>query len=45
MDHQEVGFGNIVWIDLVQYSNRRRLLVNSVGNLQVSLNAGNFLIS
>ena len=37
--------GGIDWIDLAQDRNRRRALVNSVMNLRIPYNAGNFLSS
>ena len=43
MDLQEVGRGGIDWIDLAQYRDRWRALVNVVMNLRVTQNAGNFL--
>jgi hypothetical protein len=36
MDHQEVGYGSIEWIDLAQDTDRWRALVNSVMNFRVS---------
>ena len=44
MDIQEVGW-SMDWIDLAQDRDRWRALVNVVMNLQVPLNAGNFLTS
>jgi len=35
MDLQEVGCGDMDWIDLVQERDRRRSLVNAVMNLRV----------
>jgi hypothetical protein len=35
MDHQEVGWGNIDWIDMVQDRDRWWALVNAVMNLRV----------
>jgi hypothetical protein len=40
MDLGEVGWGDVVWIDLAQDRNRWRALVNSVLNLRVPWNAG-----
>jgi hypothetical protein len=35
MDFQEVGWGRMDWIDLAQYRDRWRALVNAVMNLRV----------
>jgi hypothetical protein len=45
MELQEVGCRGVDWIELDQDRNRWRALVNTVMNLRVSLNAGNFLTS
>jgi hypothetical protein len=45
MHLQEVGCGSMDWIGLAQDRNRWRAIVNVVMNLQVPLNAGNFLSS
>ena len=45
MDDQELGWEGMNWIDLAQDQNRWLALVNSVMNLQVPYNAGNFLTS
>jgi hypothetical protein len=45
MNLQEVGYGDMDWIDLAQDRDRLRVLVNAVMNLCVPLNVGNFLTS
>jgi len=35
MDHQEMGFGSMGWIDPAQDRDRCRTLVNAVMNLRV----------
>jgi hypothetical protein len=43
MDLREIGWDGVNWIDLAQDRDQWRALVNTVMNLQVSQNAGNFL--
>jgi len=35
IDHQEVGWGGMDWIDLAEVRDRRRALVNAVMNIRV----------
>jgi hypothetical protein len=43
MDHREIGWGGIEWIDLAQDRDRWKALVNTVMNLRVLYNFGKFL--
>jgi len=43
MDLQEVGCGDVDWIELAQDRDRERSLVNAVKSLRIPSNAGNFL--
>jgi hypothetical protein len=45
MDLREIGWDGIYWIDLAQYRDQWRALVNTVMNLRVPYNAGKFLSS
>jgi hypothetical protein len=43
MDLREIGWDGVDWIDRAQDRDQRRALVNTVLNLQVPQNAGEFL--
>jgi hypothetical protein len=45
MGLREIGFGDVDWIHLARDRDRWRALVNTVMNLRVPKNAGNFLTS
>jgi len=45
LELQELGCGDMDWIDLVQDRGRCRALANEVMNLRVPQSAGNFLTS
>jgi hypothetical protein len=45
MNLQEVGFGDMEWIELAQFRDKWRTLVSAVMNFLVPKNAGNFLSS
>jgi hypothetical protein len=45
IDFREVGWGGMDWIDLAQYTDRWRALVNAVINLSITKNTGNYLTS
>jgi hypothetical protein len=42
MDLREIGWGGVDWIDLAQYRDQRRALVNTVMTLRILLNVGKF---
>jgi hypothetical protein len=42
---REIGWDGMDWIDLAQYRDQWRVLVNTVMNLRVPYNAGKFLSS
>jgi hypothetical protein len=44
VDLRETGRGVMNWIDLSQYRDQWRALVNTVGNVQVPQNSGKLLI-
>jgi hypothetical protein len=43
MDHGEIGWDGMDWIDLGQERDQWRALLNTVMNIRVPLNAGKFL--
>jgi hypothetical protein len=43
LDIEEVGCGGMDWIDLAQYGDRWRAVVNAVMNLGGSIKCGEFL--
>jgi hypothetical protein len=45
MDLREIGWDDIDWIDLAQYRDNWRNLVNTIMNLRVPYNPGKFLSS
>ena len=45
MDVKEIGWEGVDWIDLAQDRDKWQAVVNTVKNLQVTSNAGNFLTS
>jgi hypothetical protein len=45
MDLTDIGWGGMDWIDLAQDKDQWRALVNTVMNLRVPLNVGQFLNS
>jgi hypothetical protein len=45
MDLQEVGWGDVNWIEVAQDRDRWHAHVTAVMNLRVPLNVGNFLTS
>jgi hypothetical protein len=45
IDLREIGWDGMDWIDLAQDRHQWRALVNTVMNLRVPYNAGNFLSS
>jgi hypothetical protein len=43
IDHREIEWDGMYWVDLAQDRNQWRALVNTVMYLRVSYNAGKFL--